>query len=187
MTWWYHKRSGLARPLPGGPYLPRVFTDPTSPGGPATVTVSWGDIEDRPGVFPPEEHQHAWTDITDKPATFPPDEHTHAAADIDGLPAEPLRDPGGAILFDINGDLLYPPGSVIVPPEHAVFDSVDDMLFADSALWETATTLGWGASDGVLLKWEFVPGPYKLVDSGDAILATIDGRGFAVRMGGVKV
>ena len=76
MSWWYHLREGQCRPLPGGPYIPRVFEDPTCGSGSA-VSVSWDDIVGKPSRFDPCEHLHNWDEIEDKPECFPPCEHTH--------------------------------------------------------------------------------------------------------------
>lgn len=85
MSWWYHLREGQCRPLPGGPYIPRVFEDPTC-GGTGSVSVTWDDIVGKPLTFPPEAHTHPWDEIVDKPACFDPCAHTHLWADITDKP-----------------------------------------------------------------------------------------------------
>lgn len=120
-TWWYLSRTKQCRPLPGGPYLPARYQDPTCPGdtAPATATVTWADIEGKPDEFPPEPHQHPWSDIVDTPACFPPCDHGHDISDIGGGSVDPLRDPSGLPLADPSGAWLYPPGVTL----QAVLDS----------------------------------------------------------------
>ena len=48
--------------------------------------IMWGDIQNRPSLFPPSTHQHPWTDVTGKPTTFPATAHTHPWADVTGKP-----------------------------------------------------------------------------------------------------
>jgi len=104
MSWWYHKRGGLCRPLPGGPYLPRVFEDPTCP-----AAVNWSDIGGLPATFPPDAHTHPWSDIEDPPECFEPCSHTHDQIDITGLIGDPLLEPDLSILVDQSGNILYAP------------------------------------------------------------------------------
>lgn len=110
MSWWYHPRDGYCRPLPGGPYIPRVFEDPTCSG--ATTTLSWSDLTGVPSEFPPAAHTHVWDDLTDLPDCFPPCDHTHPAADISGILLAPLREPDLSILTDPSGHSLWPPASL---------------------------------------------------------------------------
>ena len=48
--------------------------------------IMWGDIQNRPSLFPPSSHQHPWSDLTGVPATFPATAHTHPWADVTGKP-----------------------------------------------------------------------------------------------------
>ena len=48
--------------------------------------IMWGDIQNRPSLFPPSTHQHPWTDVTGKPTTFPATAHTHPWTDVTGKP-----------------------------------------------------------------------------------------------------
>lgn len=75
---------------------------------PATISVSWNNISDRPSSFPvawadvsgkptsfssawadvsgkPVSFPSAWADVTGKPSTFTPSTHGHAQSDISGL------------------------------------------------------------------------------------------------------
>ncbi len=112
MTWWYHSKDKQCRPLPGGPYLPARYADPTCPGGtdPVPAAVTWSEVLDKPTEFPPEPHQHAWTDLVDLPDCFPPCEHGHGIDEIGGGSVDPLREPDGDPLSDPSGALLFPPG-----------------------------------------------------------------------------
>lgn len=187
MSWWYHKRGGLCRPLPGGPYLPRVFEDPTCSESVAVVTVTWDDVEGKPDEFPPEAHTHVWSDIEDVPECFEPCDHTHEVGDIEGLNSDPLRDPSGAILRDPTGRALYPPGSIPAQPGHVEFDSVADMLAYPVEEWATGTTLGWSyPGDGSILFWRQSSDPV-FVETGDSVLETDTAGVFAVRTGGQTV
>ena len=49
--------------------------------------IMWGDIQNRPSLFPPSSHQHPWSDLTGVPVTFPATTHTHPWADVTGKPA----------------------------------------------------------------------------------------------------
>ena len=49
--------------------------------------IMWGDIQNRPSLFPPSSHQHPWSDLTGVPVTFPATAHTHPWADVTGKPA----------------------------------------------------------------------------------------------------
>ena len=33
------------------------------------TSVSWGDVSDKPGTYPPSEHSHSWSSITNKPTS----------------------------------------------------------------------------------------------------------------------
>lgn len=66
--------------------------------GGGDITVSWGDIEDKPTTFTPTigttattakagNYQPTWAQVTSKPATFTPSAHTHVWADITDKPA----------------------------------------------------------------------------------------------------
>ena len=48
--------------------------------------IMWGDIQNRPSLFPPSSHHHPWSDLTGVPATFPATAHTHPWADVTGKP-----------------------------------------------------------------------------------------------------
>ena len=48
--------------------------------------IMWGDIQNRPSLFPPSSHQHPWSDLTGVPATFPATAHAHPWADVTGKP-----------------------------------------------------------------------------------------------------
>lgn len=85
MSWWYHLRGGQCKPLPGGPYIPRVFEDPTC-GGDGSVSLSWDDIIGKPSCFDPCEHEHVWDEILEKPLCFEPCDHTHLWEDITDKP-----------------------------------------------------------------------------------------------------
>lgn len=111
MSWWYHPRDGYCRPLPGGPYIPRVFSDPTC-AGTGVTTVSWTDIAGIPDEFPPEDHTHTWGELEEIPACFPPCDHEHPAGDITGVLTAPLREPDLSFLTDPSGRVLYPPASL---------------------------------------------------------------------------
>lgn len=39
--------------------------------------VSWPQVLNKPGTYPPEAHEHPWSGITGKPTAFPPEEHNH--------------------------------------------------------------------------------------------------------------
>jgi len=54
---------------------------------------SWGEIQNKPSVFPPANHQHRWGEILDKPATYPPSVHQHGWSEITGKPV--TYPPGG--------------------------------------------------------------------------------------------
>ena len=45
--------------------------------------IMWGDIQNRPSLFPPSSHKHPWSELTGVPTTFTPTAHTHPVADID--------------------------------------------------------------------------------------------------------
>ncbi|MDT9185962.1 hypothetical protein, partial [Limnospira sp. PMC 289.06] len=47
--------------------------------------LTWNNIINKPGTFPPSTHSHSWTEITSKPSTFTPSEHTHTIANVTGL------------------------------------------------------------------------------------------------------
>ena len=49
--------------------------------------IMWGDIQNRPSLFPPSAHTHPWSDLTGVPVTFPATAHTHPWADVTGKPA----------------------------------------------------------------------------------------------------
>ena len=49
--------------------------------------IMWGDIQNRPSLFPPSSHQHPWSDLTGVPATFPATAHTHPWTDVTGKPS----------------------------------------------------------------------------------------------------
>ena len=49
--------------------------------------IMWGDIQNRPSLFPPSSHTHPWSDLTGVPVTFPASAHTHPWADVTGKPA----------------------------------------------------------------------------------------------------
>ena len=49
--------------------------------------IMWGDIQNRPSLFPPSAHTHPWSDLTGVPVTFPATTHTHPWADVTGKPA----------------------------------------------------------------------------------------------------
>ena len=49
--------------------------------------IMWGDIQNRPSLFPPSSHTHPWSDLTGVPVTFPATAHTHPWADVTGKPA----------------------------------------------------------------------------------------------------
>ncbi len=49
-------------------------------------TVYWGDVIDKPTVFPPNSHTHLWAEISDRPTTMTPTAHTHLWADITDKP-----------------------------------------------------------------------------------------------------
>lgn len=75
------------------------------PGEPGRDGVStWGAIEGKPDVFPPEPHRHTWEQVDEKPATFPPTigttpdtaapgDHSHTAADVGAAPADHSHTP----------------------------------------------------------------------------------------------
>ena len=48
--------------------------------------IMWGDIQNRPSLFPPSSHQHPWSDLTGVPVTFPATAHTHPWTDVTGKP-----------------------------------------------------------------------------------------------------
>ena len=48
--------------------------------------IMWGDIQNRPSLFPPSSHQHPWSDLTGVPVTFPATAHQHPWADVTGKP-----------------------------------------------------------------------------------------------------
>jgi hypothetical protein len=56
-------------------------------GGGGGGDPDWGDITNKPSVFPPETHGHAWGEITGKPSVFPPETHGHAWGEITGKPS----------------------------------------------------------------------------------------------------
>ncbi|WP_434222571.1 hypothetical protein ACOKW7_08675 [Limnospira platensis CENA597] len=47
--------------------------------------LTWNNITNKPGTFPPSTHSHSWTEITSKPTTFTPSSHTHTIANVTGL------------------------------------------------------------------------------------------------------
>ncbi|MGI5530145.1 tail fiber domain-containing protein [Streptomyces syringium] len=49
-------------------------------------TVTWSNVADRPGSFPPSAHVHRWAEITDRPASLPPAAHAHGWPEITGKP-----------------------------------------------------------------------------------------------------
>ena len=49
--------------------------------------IMWGDIQNRPSLFPPSSHTHPWSDLTGVPVTFPATAHTHPWADVTGKPS----------------------------------------------------------------------------------------------------
>ena len=106
MSWWYHLRGGQCKPLPGGPYIPRVFEDPTC-GDTGSVSLSWDDIIGKPDCFDPCEHEHAWDEITGKPACYPPCEHTHDGL---GTRSRGLLD-GGTVFNAVPHRIIAPPPS----------------------------------------------------------------------------
>lgn len=112
MTWWYHSKDKQCRPLPGGPYLPARYSDPTCPGGttPEPSAVTWTEVLDKPTEFPPSAHGHPWSEIVDRPECFPPCDHGHSIDEIGGGSVDPLREPDGDPLSDPSGALLFPPG-----------------------------------------------------------------------------
>lgn len=57
------------------------------------ITVSWGEILDKPATFPPGAHTHPWGDVTGKPATVVA---LPAAVGTDG---QVLKASGGAIVW----------------------------------------------------------------------------------------
>ena len=48
--------------------------------------IMWGDIQNRPSLFPPSSHTHPWSDLTGVPVTFPASAHTHPWSDLTGVP-----------------------------------------------------------------------------------------------------
>lgn len=50
-------------------------------------SINWGNVDGRPGTFPPAAHTHVWSEVADKPVTFPPSSHNHAWGDITGKPS----------------------------------------------------------------------------------------------------
>ena len=44
--------------------------------------IMWGDIQNRPSLFPPSSHQHPWSDLTGVPVSFPATAHTHPSTEI---------------------------------------------------------------------------------------------------------
>ena len=44
--------------------------------------IMWGDIQNRPSLFPPSSHQHPWSELTGVPTTFTPTAHTHPSTEI---------------------------------------------------------------------------------------------------------
>lgn len=122
MSWWYHLRGGWCRPLPGGPYIPRVFEDPTC-GGDGSVSIGWDDIIGKPLEFPPEDHTHVWDEIEDKPECFEPCEHLHAWDEITDkpecfTPCEHTHDEMTRSRGLLDGGNIYNavPHRVIAPP-----------------------------------------------------------------------
>lgn len=111
MSWWYHPRDGYCRPLPGGPYVPRIFEDPSCPSG-SGVTIAWSNLTGVPTEFPPSPHGHVWDDLAEVPDCFPPCDHSHPASEITGVLLAPLREPDLSILTDPSGRSLWPPSSL---------------------------------------------------------------------------
>ena len=48
--------------------------------------IMWGDIQNRPSLFPPSSHKHPWSDLTGVPTAFPPGSHQHPWSDLTGVP-----------------------------------------------------------------------------------------------------
>ena len=48
--------------------------------------IMWGDIQNRPSLFPPSSHQHPWSDLTGVPVSFPATAHSHPWTDVTGKP-----------------------------------------------------------------------------------------------------
>ena len=65
--------------------------------------VSWRDVTDKPGSFPPWRHKHLWHEIYNRPNAYPPLEHQHSVDEVVGLhqwqqPVARLVFTGGAAL-----------------------------------------------------------------------------------------
>jgi hypothetical protein len=45
-------------------------------------THKWGQISDKPLLFPPSTHGHPWSEVSDKPSTFPSSTHGHTEGEI---------------------------------------------------------------------------------------------------------
>lgn len=46
---------------------------------------TWGQVQDKPTEFTPEEHRHPWDELDDVPTTFPPEGHEHTTEQVTGL------------------------------------------------------------------------------------------------------
>lgn len=50
-------------------------------------TVTWDQVQGKPGTYQPVAHRHPWTEVDGKPATYAPAAHSHGIAEITGLQA----------------------------------------------------------------------------------------------------
>ena len=70
--------------------------------GGGITSVTWGDVQDKPSVFPTD-----WTNVSNKPSTFTPSVHTHNWGDINNVPKGNFNQYGVVKLASGGGLALY--------------------------------------------------------------------------------
>jgi hypothetical protein len=124
-------------------------------GGGSGGVVSWGDVQNKPEEFPPEDHTHGYAEITGKPSTFPPDTHSHdyaatghshAAPTWDSVTGKPSTVPPDAHSHTYASITGKP--SEFPPEDHS--HATADVTGLDAALAEPPRVYAWNGSAYVL-------------------------------------
>lgn len=74
--------------------------------------IQWSQINNKPIVFPPADHNQDWNTITGKPATFPPADHRQDWSTLDNVPGTFPPTPHNQGWETVTGKpLTYPPSN----------------------------------------------------------------------------